>query len=192
MKQAIFCAALCAIAFCGFAVPSTSLADSTYKQIPEPQNMLAEILKVTGLQCNIELKPADVLNIEASISRRKRYILYNPTFIKWINSITKDKWASMALVAHEVGHHLNGHTIMKSGSTPELELEADQFAGFVLHKLGASLSQAQEVMKYIARTETSKTHPGRTLRMSAIETGWNKATSPDEMMASVKPGEPAQ
>ena len=38
----------------------------------------------------------------------------------------------MTLLAHEVGHHLNGHTIHRGGSTPELELEADEFAGFIL------------------------------------------------------------
>ena len=92
----------------------------------------------------------------------------------------------MALLAHEVGHHVNGHTILKTGSTPELELEADQYSGFVMHKLGASLQQAQEVMKYIAKTETSKTHPGRGLRMDAIQTGWNRATSADELVAKVK------
>jgi hypothetical protein len=184
MKQAALIALFIIAAIPSFATPS-STNDSSWRHIPEPGEMLADIVKVTGLQSNFELKAADVLNIEASISNRKRLILYNPAFINWINSLTRDKWAVMALLAHEVGHHLNGHTILKTGSKPELELEADQFAGFVLHKLGASLVQAQEVMKYIAKTETSKTHPGRNLRMEAIQAGWNKATEPDEMVATV-------
>ena len=92
------------------------------------------------MQTDFELKEANVLNIEASISHRKRYILYNPTYITTLNNLTKNKWAVMALLAHEVGHHLNGHTIRKGGSTPELELQADEFAGFILHKLGATLA----------------------------------------------------
>jgi hypothetical protein len=44
-----------------------------------------------------------------------------------------------------------------------------------LHRLGASLEESQEVMKYIARPEISPTHPGRASRMLAIENGWNKA-----------------
>ena len=92
----------------------------------------------------------------------------------------------MFLLAHEVGHHLNGHTIMKGGSTPELELEADQFAGFVLYKLGASLQQAQEVMKYIAKTEQSKTHPARNSRMLAIQTGWDKAAKTEGIVLTAK------
>ena len=188
MKQAILLAILINAINSSFANPPRNWSDSSQVSIPEPREILSEILKVTGLQSNFELKAADVLNIEASISHKKRYILYNPSFINWINSVTKDKWAVMALMAHEIGHHLNGHTILKTGSTPELELEADQFAGFVLHKLGATVEQAQEVMKYIAKTEASKTHPARNSRMEAIQTGWNRASVADEMVAGVNSG----
>ena len=122
-------------------------------------------------------------NVEASITHRKRYILYNPSFINWINNATKDKWAAIALLAHEVGHHLNGHTIKKSGSKPALELEADEFAGFVLYKLGASLEQSQEVMKYIANAEATRTHPARGSRMIAIEKGWSRAANTKDNIA---------
>jgi hypothetical protein len=154
--------------------------------IPDARQMLSEIMNVVGLKPNFELKKAKVANIEAFISHRKRYILYNPEFINRINKATKDKWAAIALMAHEVGHHLNGHTIKKSGSTPTLELEADEFAGFVLHKLGATLEQAQEVMKYIAGNEASKTHPSKTSRMLAIQNGWSKAANSEVIIATVK------
>lgn len=152
--------------------------------IPDAHEMLLEIMNVTGLQPNFELKEADVNNIQASISHRKRYILYNPDYIAWINKITRNKWAAMTLLAHEVGHHLNGHTIRKGGSNVPVELEADEFAGFILYKLGATLEQAQEVMKYIAGKKDSQTHPARASRMEAIEKGWDKAQS--EATAVVK------
>ncbi|MEI9909870.1 MAG: hypothetical protein WDO71_09480 [Bacteroidota bacterium] len=143
-------------------------------------------MNVTGLQAGFELKEAKVLNVEASISHGRRYILYNPSFIAWINAVTKDKWAAMALLAHEVGHHLNGHTIRKRGSRPQLELEADEFAGFILYKLGSSLEQAQEVMIYVAKTNISKTHPARSSRMLAIQHGWNKAANAEVITGTVK------
>ena len=185
MKQAILFAVFIAVSHFSFARPVMNYNDSTSPAIPAASEMLSEIMSVTGLQPNFELKQADVLNIEASISHRKRYILYNPSFINWINDRTKDKWAAMLLLAHEVGHHLNGHTIQKTGSTPQLELEADQFAGFILYKLGSTLEQAQEVMKYIAKPETSKTHPGRDSRMLAIQTGWNKAANAEQMFVAL-------
>ena len=154
--------------------------------IADAQEMLSEIMSVVGLNANFELKEARVANIQASVWRRKRYILYNPDYISWINNATNDKWAAIALMAHEVGHHLNGHTIRRSGSKPALELEADEFAGFVLHKLGASLEQAQEVMLYIAETVPSRTHPSRSSRMLAIQHGWNKSANSDAIIAKVK------
>ncbi|HLG41486.1 MAG TPA: hypothetical protein VI461_17530, partial [Chitinophagaceae bacterium] len=50
------------------------------------QQMLLDIMRVVGLHPNFELKEGKVLNIEASISHRKRYILYNAEFISWINA----------------------------------------------------------------------------------------------------------
>ena len=50
------------------------------------EDMVSDIMNTTGLQADFEVKKAKVLNIEASISHRKRYILYNPEFIDWINN----------------------------------------------------------------------------------------------------------
>jgi hypothetical protein len=185
MKKAPLCIAFIAIYFCAFTPPviagsghlETSNHDTTAIRDQSIHDMLLDIMKVTGLQPIFEFKEAKVKNIEACISHKKRYILYNPVFIDQISKSTKDRWGVMALLAHEVGHHLNGHTIRKRDSNPEKELEADEFAGFVLYKLGASLEQAQEVMRYIARPQASSTHPARNTRMDAIQKGWNKAAA---------------
>jgi hypothetical protein len=137
--------------------------------------LLTEIVKVTGIENKFTLKTGNVMNIEASISHRKKVILYNPVFISWINNKTRDKWASVALLAHEIGHHIKKHTSRRSGSKPRLELEADEFAGYVLYKLGASLEQSQEVMYYISNDQGSSTHPARSARLAAIQKGWSKA-----------------
>jgi len=191
MKKATALAVLITLTVCGFARSGQAEPNDFPSKIASPpaipaQEMLSEIMGVVGLVPNFELREAKVPNIQASISHRKRYILYNPEYINWINNATQDKWAAIALLAHEVGHHLNGHTIRKSGSKPTLELEADEFAGFVLYKLGASLEQAQEVMIYIAETVSSRTHPSRASRMHAIQNGWNKAASPDAVISTAR------
>lgn len=142
--------------------------------IPSPAVLLNEIVLASGLQLHFDLRAADVDNLEAGIRNKKRFILYNPAFIEQINEITRSKWATATLLAHEVGHHLNGHTLKKRGSHKKIELEADEFAGFILKKMGATLQEAQEVMKYIASATDSKTHPNRNARMLAIEKGWNR------------------
>ena len=185
MRQVTLLAALLIISQFSFARVNQGLPETVSASMPA-QEMLSEIMGVVGLTANFELREAKVANIQASISHRKRYILYNPDYISWINNATNDKWAAIALMAHEVGHHLNGHTIRRSGSKPVLELEADEFAGFVLHKLGASLEQAQEVMLYIAETVPSRTHPSRTSRMLAIQQGWNKSANSNAIIAKAK------
>jgi len=186
MKQAIILAALISVVFSCFAksdINSTGCskfyADSVSSSLnaSEMDQMLAEIINVAGLESDFEVKQANVLNMEASTAHRKKYILYNQDYITSLTNITKNKWGVMALLAHEVGHHYNEHTKRKGGSKPALELEADEFAGFILQKLGATLQQSQQVMHFIARTKESSTHPARSSRLLAIEKGWNKAAA---------------
>ena len=118
---------------------------------------------------------ADVPNAAAVISQNKRYILYNPDFINGLNDKAGNEWAAISILAHEVGHHLNGHTLDNIGSRPDLELEADEFSGFVLRKLGATLKESQEAMRLAADYKGSDTHPGQQKRLTAIATGWNNA-----------------
>lgn len=186
MKQAIVLATFIVAVISCFAKSdvsssghSKSYKDSTSYSLnaSEMDQMLADIISVAGLQTNFEVKQANVLNMEAAISHRKKYILYNQDYITSLAKITRSKWAVMALLAHEIGHHYNEHTKRRGGSKPGLELEADEFAGFVLQKLGATLQQSQQVMHFIAKTKESSTHPARSSRLLAIEKGWNKAVA---------------
>ena len=141
----------------------------------EARNVINRIIDVIGLQPSFETRSANIPNAAAVVQAGKRYIMYNPNFIASVEKAAGDKWASIAILAHEIGHHLNGHTIAGIGSRPSIELEADEFSGFVLRKMGASLSQAQLAMKVAADQRTSATHPGKTDRLNYIAYGWNKA-----------------
>lgn len=132
------------------------------------------IVNTVGLKQNFSIHSANVGNASALVNGSSRYILYNPRFMEQVRNAAGADWTSYAILAHEVGHHLNGHTIQRGGSNPAIELEADEFSGFVLAKMGASLPDAQVAMKLIASPRTSKTHPARHLRLSAIEKGWRK------------------
>ena len=164
---------------------STNLPDFTSSE--DAEKIITGIMDVVGLESNFKIKIANVPNVEANIRHHQRYILYNPEFIRQVNIATQDKWASIFILAHEIGHHLNGHTILGINSRPEIELEADQFAGFVLCKMGATLGQAQLAMHYISNREASKTHPARMDRLAAIAKGWNKAETQIQAI-SFKPG----
>lgn len=164
--------------------PITSLADvKTSHWEDEATEIIQDIIAVIGLKPNFEVRTADIPNAAALTHNGKRYIAYNPQFISKLNVAAGNKWASVSVLAHEIGHHLNGHTITNKGSKPPLELEADEFSGFVLQKMGATLQQAQVAMKLAASYKQSLTHPGQKERLLAIEKGWNNASGAVKDMA---------
>ena len=77
-------------------------------------------------------------------------------------------------LAHEIGHHLNGHTLDDIGSRPKTELEADEFSGFVWERW-EPLSEAQLAMRHIGSERASTTHPAKSDRLYAIKRGWERA-----------------
>jgi hypothetical protein len=148
---------------------------TTFKSGPTAEKVISKMMAVIGLKPNFELRAADVPNAAAVMLNGKRFILYNPDFMDKINASTGTNWAAISILAHEIGHHLNGHTLDNVGSRPQTELDADEFSGFVLHKMGASLPDAQAVMALISSPDGSKTHPPKRDRLSFIANGWGNA-----------------
>jgi hypothetical protein len=146
-----------------------------HKPAPVAVERVNAIMNTIGLKQNFSIHSANVPNASALVSGNSRYILYNPQFMQSVRNSAGVDWTSYTILAHEVGHHLNGHTIQRGGSNPAIELEADEFSGFVLGKMGAGLAEAQAAMRLIASPKTSKTHPAKHLRLHAIEKGWRKA-----------------
>jgi len=158
------------------------VAEDLYEFAPsqEANQMIARIMGVMGLKSRFEIKAANVDNAAAVIYANKRYILYSQHFIAQLQQATHTDWAAMSILAHEIGHHLNGHTLEHGGSRPSNELEADEFSGFVLRKMGATLAEAQAAMRVLSDDKGSATHPPRSARLEAVAVGWKQA---DERMA---------
>lgn len=157
---------------------------TAYEAGTSAQNVVKDIMAVIGLKANFELRAANVPNAAAVLLKGKRFILYNPEYMNKINARTGSNWAAISIFAHEIGHHLNGHTLDNVGSRPQTELEADEFSGFVLHKMGASLTDAQAVMALIASLKGSHSHPAKADRLAYIATGWNNAGNTNNLPAS--------
>jgi hypothetical protein len=169
--------------FNGTAAAPDPYTSDTYG-VPD---IIGEIMGAVGLKPKFEIvKSSQVPNAAAVIMNGKRYILFNERFVAAINNAVKTDWAGISILAHEIGHHLNGHTLLRGGSNPADELEADEFSGFVLRKMGASREEAMAAMSLISDEEGSYTHPGRSPRLAAISKGWNSAD--EQIVASVKPG----
>jgi hypothetical protein len=149
---------------------------NNFASVAEGQAIVADILDAVNRRANFEIRSTNsVQNAAAVTYGGKRYVLYNPNFINQLDRASGNRWASISVLAHEVGHHLEGHTENSEGSHPTIELEADEFSGYALRKMGASLADAQTAMRLIASQYASATHPARHNRLSAIAEGWNEA-----------------
>ena len=97
-----------------------------------------------GIAPNFVLKycanTSNAIAVVNPFKKNKRYILFDGDYFSKLYN--NDKYAAVFIIAHEVGHHLNGHTThSNNASIDELqkqELEADYFAGFILFRLGAT------------------------------------------------------
>jgi hypothetical protein len=153
----------------------------------EADDALNEILDVIGAAKNFYLIPCDEINNALALTYKgERYIMYDKDFIYKINKATND-WSGKFILAHELGHHINGHTRdfliasvlddQTKEKQREEELEADKFAGFIVAKLGASYNQIKQLMEIITSEKDDKysTHPNRTKRLAAIKRGFDDA-----------------
>src|SRR5688500_10247078 len=85
---------------------------SGFSTISEARTIINDIMSVVGQQQNFTVaSTTQVDNAAAVVYQGKRYILYNPSFINQLDDVANDKWASIGVVAHEIGHHLLGHTL---------------------------------------------------------------------------------
>lgn len=154
----------------------------------EAENALDRILSVIGASKRFVLQPCDNINNAVAISYKGvRYILYDKEFMNSISS--GGNWGNLFILAHEVGHHVNGHSLdlvlyaaeaveaETLASKRQQELEADEFAGFVLGKLGASLQQTSQAVNLLATNndDTYSSHPSKSKRIFAISEGHRKA-----------------
>ncbi|MEZ4633330.1 MAG: M48 family metalloprotease [Deinococcales bacterium] len=58
-------------------------------------------------------------NAAAVIRDRQRYILYNQTWMAAIDREGNTDWEAVSILAHEIGHHLSGHTLVMKAAVPQ-------------------------------------------------------------------------
>jgi len=153
----------------------------------EAERGLDRILSVIGASKRFVLQPCDNINNAVATSYKGiRYILYDRDFMGSLNS--GNNWGNLFILAHEVGHHINGHSLDLVLYATEVvepeslfnqrkqELEADEFAAFILGKLGATLEQTSSSINLMASNsdDTYSTHPSKSKRLAAINKGHKK------------------
>jgi hypothetical protein len=177
---------------CGIIVPPKSLS-STFNSVYEASGYINNMLDKINWKQNFTLREQNgINNAYATILNNKRYIIYDNNFLENLDAYASTKWASISVLAHEMGHHYRNHVISSSGSTLPKEIEADYFSGYVMEKLGAGLQEAQAAMNQIASPRASSSHPAKADRLDAITRGWNYARGNTNTTVGSMPSPPQQ
>lgn len=161
---------------CGY----TSLVEIEKNFLPAEDRVsqiVENIVSYSGLPNNFKVYRADYINNAfETIIDNERVIVYDSKLFNDVEWYSDTFWTSVSIFAHEIGHHLSGHTEDNLGSVPLKELEADKFSGYVLYKMGATKEQALKAMKLIGSENDSQTHPSKIKRLQAIEEGWDSSS----------------
>ena len=160
---------------CGIIIPPKS-TKSQFSSVYEARDYLTTMLDTIHWQENFAVQEQNgINNAYATIIRNARWIIYDNNFLEDIDAYSATKWASISVLAHEMGHHYYNHVISNQGSTPPKEIEADAFSGYVMQKLGANINESLAAMNAIASDQASYSHPAKRDRLAAITRGWNTA-----------------
>ena len=146
----------------------------------EAESVLGYILDAGNIKQDfLILDDPKTSTAQALVFEEIKVILYNPEFMKSISKNTSD-WSKVFILAHEVGHHHKGHFRGQKKTTllenRKQELEADEFAGFILSRLGVPLKETIGALSQLPKNEpdTYSTHPSRSKRIAAAKKGWSK------------------
>jgi hypothetical protein len=161
---------------CGYIIPPRSLKNS-FKSVYEAKQVVSTMLDVIDWKNqNFNLKEQNgIQNAYATMNGGQRWIVYDNNFLEDIDAYAKTKWASISIMAHEMGHHYYDHVVSGRGSNVPSEIEADAFSGYMIQKQGGTLEQALAAMTAIGTEKQTATHPAKADRLTAITRGWNAA-----------------
>lgn len=118
---------------------------------------------------------ARLLSANAYIKGHERVIAYNPEFLARVLDSTHTDWSAVSVLAHEIAHHLLGHTLDPDAVHPGDELACDLYSGFILQRMGATLDESLAAMEVAGNAHGSRSHPPRHARLAAIRQGWEEA-----------------
>jgi Zn-dependent protease with chaperone function len=160
----------------------------------EINSIYYEVLSIAGRAGPIDQVPIligthQVPNAAAFIYAGQRIIAYNPVFfhaLRWkaheveltrTGQPAGERWATLFLLAHELGHHVRGHVATyarDSAYRHNAEYEADDYAVGILKQMGANerdITIFYIAMMYIIGVSPelpSPTHPSTANRIEQI------------------------
>lgn len=146
------------------------------------QQIVIKILNLIPMQPTFDVKRCDGIHTCRAFvwDDGTRYIFYDDNFISKLLDTTKNHWSLIGILAHELGHHFLGHSILSKindSAHRVYELAADFFAGSMLAKMGATKDQAISCLNEVTHPpcdqEQFNSYPCYENRKKALLNGYN-------------------
>ncbi|MDJ0683495.1 MAG: hypothetical protein QNJ84_02225 [Alphaproteobacteria bacterium] len=140
---------------------------------PDPLALSATqaIIDLIGMRPVFHVHEADFNNGSvafAAVRTRERHVVYDA---KWFPFEEKGLgWYMVAILAHEIGHHIYGHTNGVGATRHRDELDADRFSGWAVARLGGAEEHALSFAPRLTLAATPS-HPARPDRIEAYREG---------------------
>ena len=151
---------------------------TNYNSVIEGQELVNKILKSINIQnANFDIKPCrNIKNAAAIIWDDRRVVLFDDYYLKALNG-SDDYWFFLFVFAHEIAHHLNGHTLQQSQSLVDArkqELDCDRFAGSIIKKFNGTKDDIRKSLKKLPHpAQNNSTHPVLVDRIIAALEGYD-------------------
>jgi len=148
------------------------------------QQKIALIQKLSGHHAlDIQLEAGIVPYIHSAVEWKKntahpptkRLIRYSSEYIHEFVSRQKGhkNWLIVGQLAHGIAHHVHNHLLSETGASSKEELEADEYAGYIIGLMGGDL---QDAMAFLTPNPLKYygTDPLLYRREAAIAMGWER------------------
>ncbi len=157
-------------------LPVPILAQPALMNEAAAKEAVYRIVRHSGLLPNFEVREDDKIRTAvAYIKGHERVIAYNPAFLSAMLDSAHTDWSAVSVLAHEIAHHLLGHTLDPEAVHPGDELACDRYSGFILQRMGVSLYDALVAMEVAGDVHGTLRHPPRHARLASIRQGWEDA-----------------
>lgn len=160
-----------------------AIDENDFPSLPRPSNLtdgtvpdiVDKILNTVGLSRNFSVvQTTEEPSVTSVVVDGKPLLRVNPEFLAEVSG-KEDDWARILILSHEVAHHLLGHLTTGRSSSLVSELEADEFACFVLGKCGAPVEALSSIAERLFVEEETRVYPARSARLAALQAGWSRA-----------------
>ena len=141
---------------------------------------IIDITKAIFFDLPVVLCSIEQSNVFAKKDGDRITILYGRPMFEPMLVSPRTNWEAIGVLAHEIGHvvlHFNNPARLSTMSSQKpIELEADEFAGYVLAKLNVPEDALKSFLKYGDNYTDIFSHHGTPYeRFRAAQRGWKKA-----------------